>query len=181
MKKVIKILLALILTIVAVILIAALFMKKEMDIVREVTINKPKQDVFNYIKYIKNQDNFSKWNLTDPGMKKEYNGTDGTVGFRYHWTSDNKHVGEGEQTIAAIIEGEKVETDLHFMKPMQGNARAFFTTEAIGPAETKVKWGFHSVMPWPKNSMQLFMDMDKMVGDDLQAGLSNLKTVMEKQ
>lgn len=179
--KVVKILLALILTVVAVLLIAGLFLKKDFHVEREVTINKPKDQVFNYIKYVKNQDNFSKWNLADPGMKKDYVGADGTVGFVYKWESTNKEVGQGEQTITKIVEGERMEAALHFVKPFESNAQCFFTTEAVDATQTKVKWGFDSKMPYPMNVMQLFMDMDKQIGGDFQTGLNNLKAVLEKQ
>jgi hypothetical protein len=35
-------------------------------------------------------------------------------------------------------------------------------------------------MPYPMNLMLLFMDMDGMLGKDLQQGLDNLKGVLEK-
>lgn len=179
--KIVKILLALILTVIAVLLIAGLFLKKEFHVEREVVINKPKDQVFNYIKYVKNQDNFSKWNLMDPGMKKEYTGADGTVGFVYKWESANNKVGQGEQSITKIVEGERMEMSLHFVKPMESNAQCFMTTEATGASQTKVKWGFDTKMSYPMNVAQLFFDMDKEVGNDFQTGLNNLKAVMEKQ
>lgn len=177
--KVVKILLALVLTIVAVILIAALFLKKDMHAEREVVINKPKDVVFDYIKYIKNQDNYGKWQLMDPGMHKEYSGTDGTEGFIYRW--DSKKVGQGEQTISKVIPGERLETELKFKGFMGGDAHCSLTTEAVGDNQTKVKWTFDSKMSWPMNGMQLFVNMDKMLGEDFQTGLNNLKTVLEKQ
>ncbi|MBA2761849.1 MAG: polyketide cyclase, partial [Segetibacter sp.] len=56
-----KIILLVILIIIAIPLIIALFVSKEYNIEREITINKPKQEVFNYVKNLKNQDNYSKW------------------------------------------------------------------------------------------------------------------------
>ena len=44
---------------VALLLTGALFIKKKFAIGREVIINKPKRDVFNHIKYLKNQDKCS--------------------------------------------------------------------------------------------------------------------------
>ncbi|RZJ55092.1 MAG: hypothetical protein EOO45_30090, partial [Flavobacterium sp.] len=104
--KVLKIIGLTLLGIVAIALLAAAFMRKEYLIEREITINKPKQEVFNYIKMIKNQDNFSKWNKADPAMKKEFSGTDGTVGFIYKWDG-NDEVGTGEQEITKISDGER--------------------------------------------------------------------------
>lgn len=60
-------------------------MKKDSLIQRSIIINKPKQEIFNYVKSLMNQENFSKWVMTDPDMKKSFKGTDGTVGFCYAW------------------------------------------------------------------------------------------------
>jgi uncharacterized protein YndB with AHSA1/START domain len=177
--KVVKILLALVLTIIAIVLIAALFIKKDIHVEREVVINKPKEQVFDYIKLLKNQDSYSKWGEMEPTMHKEYSGTDGTVGFISRWKGDK--VGQGEQTITKIVPGERLETDLHFIKPFESHANAFFTTEAAGPNQTKVKWGFDTKMNYPMNAMQLFMDMNESVGKDFQTGLDNLKVLLEKQ
>ncbi|MEX2593845.1 MAG: hypothetical protein WD426_13810 [Anditalea sp.] len=47
--------------------------------------------------------------------------------------------------------------------------------------QTKVKWGFNGHMNYPMNLMFLFMDFEKMIDDDLETGLYNLKTALEKQ
>jgi len=73
---------------IAIPLIAALFMEKDYVIEREVTIQKPRQMVFEYLKYLKNQNNWSTWNRMDPNMKHTYRGTDGNVGFVAAWESD---------------------------------------------------------------------------------------------
>jgi hypothetical protein len=178
--KFLKKVLLFIAALVAIALITALFVNKNMHAEREVVINKPKQQIFDYIKYVKNQDNYAKWNKMDPAMKKEYTGTDGAVGFSYAWDSDNKDVGKGSQTIAAIKEGERIDCDLHFIKPWESLAKTYQTVTAVNDSTTKVSWGFESKMAYPMNIMKLFMDMDKMIGDDFSIGLTNLKGVLEK-
>lgn len=163
---------------IAIPLILAIFTKKDYAVEREIIINKPKQQVFDYVKYLKNQDNYSVWAKMDPGMKKDFKGTDGTVGFVYAW--DGEKAGAGEQTIARITEGESVDFSLHFIKPMDGLADARMTTSAISPEQTKVTWGFKSSMKYPMNAVLLFMDMDKELGQHLEAGLKDLKGVLEK-
>ena len=74
-----------------------------------------------------------------------------------------------------------METDLHFIKPFESHANAFYTTEAVGTDQTRVKWGFDTKMNYPLNIMQLFFDMNDVVGKDFQTSLDNLKAVMEKQ
>jgi hypothetical protein len=178
--KILKIVLVIILIIVAVPLIVALFTKKEFTVQRQITINKPRQDVFNYIKLIKNQDTYSKWMQMDPNAKKTYTGTDGTVGFVAGWDSDNKEVGKGTQTISKIIEGDSLVVDLHFIKPFDGQATGYMATGDDG-GNTKVTWGMRGRMPYPLNIMLLLSNEDKMGGDDLGTGLANLKKLLEKQ
>jgi hypothetical protein len=178
--KILKRIFLFILAIIVIALIAALFVSKEMNAEREIVINKPKQQVFDYIKYVKNQDNYSKWNKMDPAMKKTYTGTDGTIGFSYAWDSEKGDVGKGSQTITAIKEGERLDCDLHFLKPFESNAKTYFATTAVNDSTTKVTWAFDSKMPYPFNLMKLFMNMEKAVGDDFSTGLTNLKNVLEK-
>lgn len=161
-------------------LIVAIFVKKDYAVEREITINKPKQEVFDYVKFLKNQDNFSKWATMDANMKKNYTGTDGTVGFVSAWDSEMEDVGKGEQEIKKITDGERIDFELRFIKPFESTEKAYMTTESIAENQTKVKWGFDGHMSYPSNLMLLFMNFDKMIGDDLNTGLTTLKTVLEK-
>lgn len=179
MKILKKILIGIVILIVLV-LITALFVNKEYSVEREQTINKPKQEVFDYIKLLKNHGSFNVWSMMDPEMKTEYTGTDGTVGFKSAWDSKNENVGKGEQTISKITDGERVDFDLHFIKPFEGIAKAYMTTTAVAENQTTVKWAFESKMPYPMNIMLLFMNMDTMLGADLEKGLLNLKNNLEK-
>jgi hypothetical protein len=167
--------------IIAIPLVVALFVKKDFAVEREVTINRPKADVFGYIRLLKNQDNFSIWASKDPHIRKSYRGTDGTVGFVSAWDSDSTHVGKGEQEITGIREGERVDYELRFKKPFESKSQAHISTEAVSENQTKVKWGFAGSMPYPMNLMNLFMNMDKSVGNEFQTGLNNLKGILEKQ
>jgi hypothetical protein len=176
--KILKWIIIVIVIIIAIPLIVGLFVKKEYTIEREVVISKPRQDVFNYIKLLKNQAHYSKWVMMDPNAKMEYTGTDGTVGFVSAWDSQNKDVGKGSQTISKIAEGNRMDLDLHFIKPFEGYSTAYMSTEDAGSG-TKVKWGFNGKMPYPMNFM-LVMGMEKKIGDDLSTGLTNLKAVLEK-
>ncbi|MFN8288649.1 MAG: SRPBCC family protein [Chitinophagaceae bacterium] len=168
-----------ILGIIALLLVAGLLISKDLKATKEVVINKPAGEVFNYIKYLKNQDNFSKWGSLDPAMKKSYTGTDATVGFVSAWEG-NKKVGQGEQEIKAIQEGSRVDYEIRFIKPFRSVAKSTLTTEAKDAGSTKVTWGFEGKMNYPMNVMKLFMNMEKSIGNDFATGLNNLKTLLEK-
>lgn len=177
---IIKKILVILILIVALVLVAAYFMPKKYAVEREVTINKPADSIFNYVKYLKNQNEFSVWANIDPKMKTTYTGTDGTVGSKSAWESDVKEVGVGEQEITSITPGKRIEFALRFKKPMDDTAVGFMSTETVSGNQTKVKWGINGVIPYPMNIMLPMMKMDQMIGNDLQKGLDNLKTKMEK-
>ena len=169
-----------IIVIIALILVFALFVKKEYSVERNITINKTKSEVFEYLKYLRNQDDFSVWANIDPGMKKEYSGIDGTVGFVSAWDSENKNVGRGEQEIKNIVEGKRIDYELRFYEPFESTESAYITTENYKDSLTLVTWGFHGKMNYPANLMLIFYDMEKMIGKDMETGLSNLKEILEE-
>lgn len=177
---ILKKILVILILIVAIVLVAAYFMPKNYAIEREITINKPVDTVFNYVKYLKNQNQFSVWANIDPKMKSTYKGTDGTVGSISAWESEVKEVGVGEQEITNITEGKRIDFALRFKKPMEDTAVGFMSTESVSGNQTKVKWGISGVMPYPMNIMLPMMKMDQMIGNDLQKGLENLKEKLEK-
>ncbi len=162
-------------------LVVALFIKKEYAVERETVINKPKEVVFDYVKYLKNQENFSKWATMDAAMKKEFRGEDGTVGFVSAWDSQMKEVGKGEQEITKITDVERIDYELRYMKPFESTDYTYMVTESVNDNVTKVKWGFDGKMKYPMNRMLLFMDMEEILVGGLDQGLTNLKGVLENQ
>ena len=173
------IVLYIVLGLIGLLLLAGLFISKDLQANKEIVINKPVDEVFGFIKYLKNQQLYSKWAALDDDMKNEYNGIDGQPGFVNHWVG-NKKVGEGEQEITAIEEGKAIYTDLRFIKPFKSFAKVKMTAEAIDASSTKVSWGFQSKMNYPLNIMKLFMNMNEMIGKDFSTGLANLKNLLEK-
>jgi hypothetical protein len=113
-------------------------------------------------------------------MKTEYRGTDGTVGFISAWDSKNSDAGKGEQEIIGIREGERIDYEIRFFEPMKSTDNAFMTFQTVTDSSTNLKWGFFGRMKYPMNIMLVFMDMDAMLGKDLESGLSNLKAILEK-
>ena len=113
----------------------------------------------------------------DPTMKKDFRGTDGNVGFVYSWDGDSD-AGKGEQEIKNIKEGERVDVEVRFEKPMEGVATCPVITEALGDNQTKVKWAMNGKCTYPMNFMNLFMD--GRLGKDMEASLLTLKAILEK-
>jgi hypothetical protein len=167
--------------IIVLLLIIGFFVKKDYSVGKEIVINKSKNIVFDYLRLLKNQNKFSVWGSMDPNMKTEFRGSDGTEGFISAWESDNKNVGQGEQEILKIVDGERVDYEIRFIKPFKSTSWAYITTAIVNDNQTRVHWEFNGKMKYPANLMLLFMNMEKMVGGDLDKGLQNLKIILENQ
>ncbi|HMK16924.1 MAG TPA: SRPBCC family protein [Chitinophagaceae bacterium] len=177
MNTVITILLVVV-GIIALLLIIALFMKKEHYVNREIIINVPRQKVFDFLKLLKNQDQFNKWATADKiNRKEEFKGTDGTEGFIYSWSGD-KSAGQGEKEIKKIIEGERIETEIRFVKPMRVSAGVIFETESLSENQTKVNLINTGTLKYPLNIM--IPMAEKKFPKDMDASLSTLKNILEK-
>lgn len=168
-----------ILAIVAIIILLALIAPKTYDVSRSIEITRPKNEVFDYLRSLKKMDEWSPWAKKDPNMEKKLTGTDGEVGCVSYWNG-NKEVGEGEQEIKKIIDGERIESELRFLKPWKSTSDCYTAVEDSGSGNTKVTWGFSGKNKFPMSIMMLFMSMDKMIGKDFEEGLATLKTVLER-
>lgn len=183
--KILKKLLIIIVALIVLVLVVALFTKKDYALERQTTINKPKQEVFSYVRLLKNSIHYNKWSMADPKAKTEFKGTDGTQGFIYAWDSEAGS-GKGEEEITGIESGDstsqaRVDYEIRFEKPFEGKAESNITMVPVNANQTLVKWGFASEMAYPMNIMLLFFNMEDVMGKDLDESLSNLKNIVEKK
>jgi hypothetical protein len=163
--------------IIALILILGLFMRKEHYVNRDIIINAPRQNVFDYLRLLKNQDEFNKHAMAGADRKREYKGSDGTVGYIYSWSGD-KDAGVGEKEIKNIVEGKRIETEIRFVKPMAATASIVMETESISDNQTKVYWSNAGTLKYPINIM--IPMMEKSVAKGMDASLLTLKEILEK-
>lgn len=163
--------------IIALLLIIALFMKKDHYVQRHIIITAPRQKVFDFVRLLKNQDRFNKHAMVDPDRIREFKGTDGTIGYVYSWKGD-KSAGEGEKEIMNIVEGEKIETEIRFVKPMVASATIVMETESISANETKVSWSNAGRLKYPFNIM--IPVMERSVAKGMDESLTTLKNILER-
>ena len=164
--------------IIALLLIFALLMKREHYVNREIIINAPRQKVFDFLRFLENQDKFNKWAKTDPDRKIETKGIDGTVGYIYSW-SGNKNAGEGAKEIKNIIEGKRIETEIRFTKPMNVTASVIMETESLSDNQTKVHLINAGTLKYPLNIMIPIAERN--FAKDMDISLSTLKNILENE
>ncbi len=164
--------------IIVLLLIIALFLKKEHYVNREIVINAPRQKVFDFLRFLENQDKFNKWAKTDPDRKIETKGTDGTVGYVYSW-SGNKDAGQGAKEIKNIIEGKRIETEIRFTKPMNVIASMIMETKTLSDNQTQVNFINTGTLKYPLNLMVPMAE--KNFAKDLDSSLATLKSILEDE
>lgn len=168
------------LIIIGLIVLLSILVPKDYEITRNIIIDKPITEVFAYLKYLKNQDHWSPWKKKDPTMNQEFTGIDGEAGFIIKWKG-NSDVGEGEQEITAIVQNNRLDTEIRFNKPWKSTSNAFLAVEDLGNMQTKVIWGFLGRNKFPSSIFMLFFNIEKSVGNDFEQGLFNLKRILEKK
>ncbi len=173
------IVLYILIALVALILLSAAIMPKSFTLSAEIVVQKPCQEVFNFVKQIKNQEKYSVWVMADPNIKIDYTGTDGTVGFISSWSSENKNVGIGAQEITAIKEGERYDVELRFEKPFKATNQAYTTTVPVDSNRTKITTTFMGSNPFPLNLM--IPMIKKMLLKDMNQNFINLKGILESR
>lgn len=177
MKIIITILLVLA-AVIILLLVLGLFLKKQHYVRRNIQINAPLIKVFDFLKYIKNQEKFNKYVKANPDRIEEFKGIDGTKGFIYSW-SGNKETGQGEKEILEIIDGKRIVTEIRFIKPMRVTAQVIYDTEEISSHQTNVSITNTGILPYPINVM--IPVFEKNFAKDLDETLMNLKTLLENQ
>jgi hypothetical protein len=175
--KIVKKIIAVFLALIVLLLVVALFIPKDYTVSVSTTINQPKAVVFDYVKLIKNQEEYSVWVMQDPNVVMKYTGTDGTVGFRAAWNSKDDNVGEGSQQISKITD-DRIDVDLHFERPMKGDAKAATFVEDVSGNQTKVTNEFYGHSDYPMNLMSLIGK--KFITDAQTQNLANLKKILEE-
>jgi hypothetical protein len=112
----------------------------------------------------------------NPNMEKTFAGPAAGVGQSYAWSG--KDVGKGKMTIEESVPGQKVGMKLEFVKPMASTSICALTV-ADTPTGSFVTWSMDGNHNFIGKAFGMFMDMDKMLGTDIEKGLAQLKTVAE--
>jgi hypothetical protein len=120
---------------------------------------------------------WSPWETLDAGMTRSFGGAPSGKGATYAWEG-NADVGQGRMEITECLP-DKVTLDLDLVKPFEAHYKVEFSLIPKG-STTEVTWSMVGAMPSVPKLVQLFVDMERMVGPKFESGLSNLKTLTEK-
>jgi uncharacterized protein YndB with AHSA1/START domain len=163
---------------IAVVLVLAAMKPDNFRIERQASIRAPAQSIFPLISNFHEWRKWSPWEDRDPALKRTYAGAESGKGAVYAWEGD-KNVGSGRMEILEAASPSRIVIKLDFLKPFEAHNTAEFTMTPHGGA-TNVTWAMHGPATFVSKVMQLFMNIDRMVGKDFETGLANLKKIGEQ-
>jgi hypothetical protein len=162
----------------ALILIYAAFKPGEFHVQRTLSMQASSEKIFPLINDYHNWSSWSPYERLDPNMKRTLSGPPSGQGAIYEWSGNNK-AGAGRMEITQSVPSSKIAIKLDFSKPFEGHNIAEFTLQPKGNS-TDVTWAMSGPMPYAAKVMTTFINMDKMVGNEFETGLANMKAVAEK-
>lgn len=164
---------------IAVVVVVALASQKPdwMRIERSMVMNAPASRIFEHVNNLHKWESWSPWAKMDPNAKAEFAGPEEGVGARMSWDG-TMQVGKGTMEIVESVPAERITLQLVFEKPMKGTSKAYFMFLPEG-AGTKVVWGMEGRSGFMGKVMSVFINCEKMMNQQYDKGLANLKAVVE--
>ena len=163
---------------IAVVLILAATKPDTFAVQRAAIVKAPPEKIFPLINDFRQWGAWSPYEHKDPAMKRTYSGAVRGNGAVYAWEGDS-NVGSGRMEILDSAVPSKIVIKLDFSTPFEAHNIAEFTMLPQDDA-TRVTWRMHGPAPFMARIMHVFINIDKMVGKDFEAGLANLKRLAEK-
>ncbi|WP_431205114.1 SRPBCC family protein [Bradyrhizobium betae] len=145
---------------------------------RSLRVKAPADAIYPQVADFRRWTGWSPYEKRDPAMKRTYGGAAQGKGATYAWDGNN-NVGAGHMEILEASTPSKLRIKLDFERPFEGHNTAEFTFVPQGDA-TQVTWAMDGPAPFMSKVMQVFINMDNMIGKDFEAGLASLKKLSEK-
>ncbi len=178
MLKVLGIAVLVILVVIAGVLIYASTKPDIFRVERTVSIKAAPDKIFPLIIDLKSWTAWSPYEKKDPELKRTFGPITSGKGATYSWDG-NKNVGQGSMEILDASPG-KVVIKLDFVKPFEAHNTAEFIVQPKGDSSS-LTWAIYGPSPIISKVMSLFINMDTMIGKDFEAGLADLKALVEKK
>jgi uncharacterized protein YndB with AHSA1/START domain len=178
MFEIIAIIAAVLAAAIAVVLILAATKPNTFSVTRAATVRAPPEKIFPLINDFHQWATWSPYETKDPAMKRSFSGAERGRGAVYAWDGNN-NVGSGRMEILEASAPSKIVIKLDFFRPFEGHNTAEFTMLPQGDAAV-VTWLMRGPAPFMSKLMGVFMNLDRMIGKDFEAGLANLKRLTER-
>ncbi len=148
-------------------------------VTRSTTISAPPEKIFALVNDFHQWEAWSPWAKMDPNAKTTYEGSASGIGAIMRWAGNMK-VGTGSATITNNHAPESITIRLNFLKPMKGTNTAEFTFKPDSTG-TLVTWDMAGKSNFMAKAMGLIINCEKMVSQQFDQGLAQIKSIAESK
>jgi hypothetical protein len=160
------------------VLVLAALRPDNFQVRRSASIKAAPEQIFPLINDLQRFNTWNPFEKKDPNVKRSYSGPESGKGAAYAFDG-NQDMGKGTLEILDSAPASKVTMSLHMLEPFEVRNRVDFVLQPKD-GMTEVTWAMQGAVPYFAKIIHLFINMDRMVGTEFEAGLANLKTLVEK-
>lgn len=168
---------AIIIVLIAVILILAAMKPAAFRVERSAVLSAPADKIFPLINDFRRWVAWSPYETIDSDLKRTHSGAQSGKGAVYAW--QGRTSGSGRMEITDATAPSRILIKLDFFRPFNASNTAEYTMEPVGDG-TRVTWAMYGKTIFIGKLMSVFMNTDRMLGSQFEAGLAKLKAVAER-
>lgn len=142
-------------------------------------IHAPAQQIFPYLAQFKKGGEWNPYDRRDPNIKRNFKGIEGEVGSVMEFDGNND-AGAGYLELLKVIPNQQVNIKLVMTRPFAASNLITYTLTPEGD-QTRFSWAMSGDGGFMGKLIGVFMDCEKMIAGDFEAGIKNLKDLIEKQ
>lgn len=176
--KLFLVLIALLALALVIVLILAARKPDDFSMRRSLVIDAPPERIFPLINDLRAHESWSPFDPPDPAVAKIYTGAATGTGAVYEWSGKGQS-GSGRLAITESVPSSRIVMRLDMLKPMATSNVVTFSLAPV-PGGTEVTWAMQGRTPFLAKIFHVFIDMDRMVGGQFEAGLLTLKNMAER-
>ena len=176
--KILKFLLYTVVILLVVYLVMCMMGPKTMSMSKSQKMKASASTIYGIVADYNQWPEWSPWAKLDPKMTPTVTGEAGTVGHKMEWSSKDKNVGSGSQTIKEVRADEYVKSELVFAD--WGSSFAEFKLAPAGPDSSNVTWTMDGGdLPFMARGMVMLMGGTASLEKDYISGLNAIQKIAE--
>jgi effector-binding domain-containing protein len=165
-----------IIAIIVILISVGFLLPRHVHVERKRVLKAPKGLIFDQVNNFRNWKKWSPWQQIDTNMIVNYFGPESGTASSFTYASNNSKLGSGKLTIISSIAFDSIIMEMDFMENGKSTGKFLFTASDTG---TLVTWVMESDLGFNPVSRWFGLFIDKMVGKDLEKGISNLQILTD--
>jgi uncharacterized protein YndB with AHSA1/START domain len=145
---------------------------------RSTSVMAPPEKIFQLINDFHQWGSWAPQDRSDSTMARTFSGPTMGKGAVSEWKGDGP-AGRGRMEITDSIEPRRIVIKVDFVKPFEAHNINEFSLEPAGDS-TLVKWSMQGTNPYFLKLLNVFIDVDQMMGKHFESGLENLRKIAER-